>query len=309
MTTVPWRWRRDGRRAQQEPLRSALYEGTVVHRRHDALGHHFRAPLFMVALDLDEVEALCRRHPLWSAERRNVVSFRRSDHLGPPEVPLSAAVRQLVTERTGLTADGPVVLLTHLRTFGWLFNPISVYFCYDGTGKEVVAAVAEVTSTPWHERTAYVVEGTGPQALPKQLHVSPFLPMDLSHRFACTPPGERLTVRVDDVRNASTDHDHGETVFSATLALTRTEPTRSAMSRVLVRYPLLTMRVSAGIYWQAFVLWRKGAPFYPHPDAAQRSTDRSRAGRGRCPGHVPGRTASPAHPARRAGRKIRSDRA
>lgn len=262
------------------PLRSALYEGTVVHRRHDAVGHRFRARLFMVALDLDEVDELCRRHPLWSAERRNVVSFRRSDHLGPPEVPLAQAVRRLVAERTGREPAGPVVLLTHLRTFGWLFNPISVYFCYDEDGKRVVATVAEVTSTPWYEHTAYVVEGTGPQVVAKQLHVSPFLPMDLSHRFACTPPGEQLTVRVDDV-------DGDETVFSATLSLARVEATRSALSRVLVRYPLMTLRVSAGIYRQALVLWWKGAPFHPHPDAAARTAARVHAGRARCPAHAP----------------------
>ncbi len=262
------------------PLRSALYEGTVFHRRLDAVGHRFRARLYMVALDLDEVEELCGRHPLWSAERRNVVSFRRADHLGPPEVPLAQAVRRLVAERTGREPAGPVVLLTHLRTFGWLFNPIIVYYCYEEDGKEVMATVAEVTSTPWHERTAYVVEGTGPEVVAKQLHVSPFLPMDLSHRFTCTPPGDRLTVRVDDL-------DGDETVFSATLSLARVEATRSSLGRVLVRYPLSTLRVSAGIYRQALVLWWKKAPFHPHPDTAARAATRSSDGRACCPVHAP----------------------
>ncbi len=240
-------------------LRSALYEGRVVHHRTGPVDHRFAYGVAMVLLDLDEVETVCRLHPLWSAERANAVSFRRADYLGDPSVPLARAVADLVAERTGTRPEGPISVLTHLRTWGWLFNPITTYYCYDPSGGEVTHVVVEVTNTPWHERTAYVLEGAGVHRAPKAMHVSPFLPMDLTHRFTVPAPGERLVLGVDDERD-------DEVVFSASLSLARRAVDRRALGRLLWRHPLMTTRVSAGIYRQAAALRAKGVPFHPHPD-------------------------------------------
>ena len=240
-------------------LRSAVYGGRVVHHRRTPVDHRFSYRIAMVLLDLAEIDAFCRLHPLWGNERSNAVSFRRRDFLGDPEVPLDVAVRDLVEERTGDRPTGPVAMLTQLRTWGWLFNPITTYYCFDPTGSVVDTTVVEVTNTPWHERTAYVLEGTGTHRVAKGMHVSPFLPMDLTHRFTIGEPGDRLTLAVDDLRG-------DELVFSASMALTRMPPGRRSLGRLLWEYPFMTARVSLGIYRQAAALRRKGVPFHRHPE-------------------------------------------
>ncbi len=239
-------------------LRSGIYEGVVTHHRFEPVDHQFSYRITMTYLDLAEVDRLCRLHPLWSAERANAVSFRRSDYLGDPVVPLDTAVRDLVEAESGRRPEGAIALLTHVRTWGWLFNPISVYYCFGPDGVTVDTTVVEVTNTPWHERTTYVLPGEGDHLVDKKLHVSPFLPMELQHRFVIGHPGERLVLGVDDLRGE-------ERVFSASMVLHRLEPSRQSLGRVLWRFPLMTMRVSAGIYRQALALRRKGVPVHRHP--------------------------------------------
>jgi uncharacterized protein len=253
-------------------LRSAVYEGRVVHHRFRPVEHRFTYRIALVLLDLDEVDALCRLHPLWGAERVAAVSFRRRDFLGDPSVPLADAVRDLVAGRTGSRPTGPISVLTQLRTWGWLFNPITTYYCFDPSGTAVEWTVVEVTNTPWHERTAYVLPGTGAHDVPKGMHVSPFLPMDLTHRFGIGAPGDRLSLTVDDFAG-------DERVFAASMSLTRLPAGRGSMGRLLWRFPLMTVRVSFGIYRQALALRLKGVPFHRHPDKArrvERSADRGR---------------------------------
>jgi uncharacterized protein len=247
-----------GTRPTGADLRSAIYEGTVVHHRYEPVDHRFSYRITMAFIDLAEVEAVCSRHPLWSKEGPNAVSFRRRDYLGDPALPLDVSVRDLVEQRVGMRPDGPIAMLTQVRTWGWLFNPITIYYCFDRDGHSVAQTVVEVTNTPWHERVAYVLPGRGSPVVAKELHVSPFLPMDLSHRFVIGEPGPRLVVGVDDL-------DHGERVFSASMVLHRRSLDRPALGRVLWRYPLMTMRVSWGIYRQALALRRKGVPVHPHP--------------------------------------------
>jgi DUF1365 family protein len=241
-------------------LRTAIYEGRVAHHRRTPVDHRFTYPIALVLLDLSEVDEVCRRHPLWSAEARNAVSFRRADYLGDPAVPLDTSVRDLVEARSGVRPDGPISMLTQLRTWGWLFNPITTYYCYDAGGTSVTTTVVEVTNTPWHERTAYVLDGTGTHRVAKGMHVSPFLPMGLTHRFAIGIPGDRLTLSVDDF-------DGDDLVFSANLVLARHPIGRAAQSRLLWRFPLMTLRVSFGIYRQALALAVKGVPFHRHPNS------------------------------------------
>jgi len=249
-------------------LRSGIYEGQVVHHRYTPVDHRFTYRIALVLLDLSEIDAVCRLHPLWSHGGRNAVSFHRADYLGDPSIPLDTAVRDLVEERSGIRPTGPISVLTQLRTWGWLFNPITTYYCYDQTGTTIATTVVEVTNTPWHERTAYVLDGTGIHQVAKGMHVSPFLPMGLTHRFTIGSPGRHLTLVIDDF-------DGDERVFGASLALTRHPAGRKAQGRLLWRFPFMTLRVSFGIYRQALALRRKGVPFHPHPDKKSVSAEGS----------------------------------
>lgn len=240
-------------------MNSAIYEGTLRHRRLEPRRHTFGYRLAMPYLDLDELEEVFSRHPLWGVDRRNAVSFRRADFLGDPHVPLGVAVRDLVEARTGSRPTGPVHMLAHVRTWGWLFNPIAVYFCFDQSAERVQSLVLDVTNTPWHEHHAYVIdEGAGEHRFTKELHVSPFFGMDQQYRLRVTEPSDRLVVNLASLEG-------GHVVFDAALTLRRREVSRASLGRVLWRYPLLTLRVSTGIYSQALRLWAKGAPFHAHP--------------------------------------------
>jgi DUF1365 family protein len=239
-------------------LRSALYEGTIHHQRSGpGTNHEFSYAVAMPLLDLAEIDAVTALHPLWS-RRRAPVWFRRADFLGDPAVPLDGAVRDLVEARSGPRPAGPIQLLANLRTWGWLFNPISLYFCRDIDGVGVERLVAEVENTPWHERCSYVVGPPGRHRFAKTMHVSPFLPMDVDYELRYTVPGDRLVVHFDVVRG-------DERLLGATLSLRRRPLDRQSLGRLLWANPALTHRISAAIYAQAARLRLRGAPFHPHP--------------------------------------------
>ena len=173
--------------------------------------------------------------------------------MGDESVPLRQAVLDAVEERTGRRPGGPVRLLTSVRTFGHLFNPISIYYCFDPGGEQVEALAAEVTNTPWGERHTYACAGLS-GSFEKRFHVSPFLGMDADYRLRASVPGERLQVHVDSRRA-------GRAQFDATLSLER----RPLAPGPLFRYPLQSVRMVGGIYAQAVRLKLKGAPYHPHP--------------------------------------------
>ncbi len=231
----------------------------------------FAYALHLVYLDLDELERVFAGRWLWSVERPNVVSFQRADYLGPQALPLDRAVRERASAGVGRPLTGPVRMLTHLRTLGHAFNPVTFYYCFDSADPErLEAVVAEITNTPWGERHAYVVDarGPGPAAVSaegevcavfaKAFHVSPFLSLDHEYRWSLTVPGPELCVRMEN-------HEAGRLVFEAELALRREPLDAGALRRALVRCPLGTWKVHAAIYWQALQLWLARTPFFPHP--------------------------------------------
>jgi len=246
---------------------SAVYEGWVTHRRTEPIEHSFRYRVFMPLFDLGELPHVLDRHPLWSARRPALARFRRADYLPDHPGPLAEAARSIVAEQTGLRLDGPVRILTNPRYFGIGFNPVSFYFLYDGSGERAEALLAEVTNTPWGERRSYAIARNGNGRLEgwvaKELHVSPFMPMNQTYELSAGDPGEALGVRI-------ANEQEGRIVFEASIALRRQELTRSELSRVLLSYPPMTAAVLARIYWNALKLKLKGARYVPHPDAKPR---------------------------------------
>lgn len=245
-------------------LNSCIYEGVVFHRRHLEHNHAFTYRLFQMYLDLDELDDVFRGRWLWSTRRIAIARFRREDHFGDPELSLSESVRKLVKDKTGKDLQGPIRLLTHLRYCGFVMNPVSFYFCFDAADEHLDCIVAEVHNTPWGECHCYVLEwpnaesSTAEFTIPKDFHVSPFLPMDMTYRWKVSLPNSKLSLQICNFRE-------NQKAFEAELCLDRISLSSWNLNTRLLRFPLMTTKVVAAIYWQALKLWWKRTTYYPHP--------------------------------------------
>lgn len=262
---------------------SSIYRGSIRHRRFLPKKHQFRYPLFMLYLDLDELESLCKSKWYCSLEKFNIVSFRRDDYYSPESGDLKQAVINKVTNNLteqGLSAPEieHVRMLCHARYFNAVFNPVTFYYCFDKANK-LVSILAEITNTPWGERHAYVLPvgqsgEYGSYALKAQkyhhyefakvFHVSPFNPMDMTYHWTFDEPNQGLRVHMDNTQRDEQNEKH----FDATLVMERYDFT-NYLASTLIRFPFMTVRVSMGIYWQALKLWLKRIPFYDHPNLSK----------------------------------------
>lgn len=245
-------------------MRSALYEGTLLHARTAPARNVFRYPVCFYALDLDELPQLDRRLALFGYNRPNLVSFRDGDHMGDPSRPVKENVLAFLAGHGIDLAGGRIVLVTNLRTLGHVFNPVSYFYCYSGDGARA-AIVAEVSNT-FGERHPYLLTaenrvGQGARDVyehRKRMHVSPFFGMDQTYRFSFTEPGERIHAGVGIVEG-------GERPFWAELTGVRRPLTNARLARALVRYPLMSQQVTGLIHWQAVKLAMKRVPFHHKP--------------------------------------------
>lgn len=248
-------------------MNSKLYVGQVRHRRRLPHEHVFSYNMFMMYLDLDELPDLFDRFLLWSARRFNIAWYNRKHHLGSSDQPLKQSVQQLVFEKTGIELKGPVRLLTHLSYFGYGFNPVSFYYCFDESDDEIKVIIAEVNNTPWGEQFCYVFPesdnlGNNQKQkfeLEKAFHVSPFNPMDQNYKWYLSSPGRHLSVHIENWRD-------NERVFDATLSLKAKEISSASLATALMSFPLMTLKVSVAIYYQALKLLIKRTPLFTHPD-------------------------------------------
>ncbi|NNE95701.1 MAG: DUF1365 domain-containing protein [Acidimicrobiales bacterium] len=244
----------------------AVCEGTVVHRRAETTAHEFTYPVSQVWFDPDRPDDLCDLHPAWSARRPSPVRFRRQDYGGSDSGSLAEEARHDLGAVLGRPVDGPVRMLTQLRRWGWLFNPISLFLVWHTDPESPVGAVAEVSNTPWKERTHYpvplerVADGRWETTFDKSLHVSPFLHEDYRYRLTVSDLDPTLEVGINVLAA-----DDDVPIVETALRVMRLEASKAAMTRALTRGALSTRIVSFAIHAQAVKLTLKRVPIVAHP--------------------------------------------
>jgi DUF1365 family protein len=259
-------------------MNSCLYECTLMHQRLVPTGYGFRHRVFMFYLDLDELDALGAARRLFGRQRLRPYRFCDADHVPAGRQPLRQRVRAyLATQGIALEAGARVMLLTNTRVFGYVFNPISVYFCFTPQGTPL-CALAEVGNT-FREKKLYLLRidgdsrpatsGGGSVRLhrrtPKHYYVSPFSPLDLEFDFDFAWPSDRLDLRVDD-------YDGEHRVFLSALTGRRRRLDDAHLLAYTFKYPLLTLKVIGLIHWHALRLWCKRVPW--HRKAAEPALQR-----------------------------------
>lgn len=247
---------------------SALYSGSVMHRRVRPVIHLLRYRVFWLLLDLREIDQISKSLRLFSRNRFNALSFFDRDYCDGGETPLGAQIQEHL-RNADVRADGRILLLSMPRILGYVFNPLSLYFCYD-VGDRLKAIVYEVHNT-FGERHSYVlpVEGDGTtidQQCDKAFYVSPFLGMDLRYEFKVTPPGNRLSVVIRG-------YDSTGVVIVTSLCGSLRPLTDRALLSALITFPFLTLKVIAAIHWHALRLYLKGVKVYDHGLTAAAPSD------------------------------------
>ena len=243
-------------------IEPGLYTGTIRHRRFRPLAHQFRYALFMALIDIDAVESQMSVSRLTGFNRWNVASFHDQDHIGDPSMALRKRVESSALAAGHVCPSGPIYLLTHLRYAGYLFNPISIYYCCDAEGT-VTLVLADVRNT-YGGRHSYWLTPLDDKTQRfhavsrKSLYVSPFMTMSTDYEFVLTPPGPSLVAHMNVV-----EHVTGDRMFDATLDLERRPWTAANVRGTLAAYPLMTLKVIGAIHLEALRLRLKGLAQVP----------------------------------------------
>jgi DUF1365 family protein len=261
------------------PEAAALYPGKVMHARLKPFGHRFSYTVFTLLIDLDRLPEAAAKSWAFSIGRFNLLSFREADHGPRNGTPLRAHVDVQLAAHGLETPAARVLLLCYPRVFGFVFNPLSVYFAYDADDR-LIALIYEVRNTfgDIHTYVEPVTDGqSGPEGIrqtrDKAFYVSPFLDMQQTYRFRILPPGEAVRVRI-------LESDPEGPILSASFAGTYRAMTSRNVVAVCLKIPFMTLKVVAGIHWEALKLWWKGAPFHSpskRPSAISRTTASPRA--------------------------------
>jgi hypothetical protein len=248
-----------------EPSPACLYVGDVMHQRMKPVGHRFRYKVFSMLIDLDRLAEADGLSPLFSVNRRNVMSFYEADHLrGTSLTSLRAHINALLVDAGIDQPPARIELACYPRIFGRVFNPLSVYYAYD-RNKQPLALVYEVRNT-FGEHHTYVCKVEDGDMTPagirqsrsKIFYVSPFVEMEARYNFRMNLPGEQLKWRILET-------DESGPLLAATYNGSRRAMSTESILACLLQIPLLTWKIVGGIHYEALKLWLKGMRYVPRP--------------------------------------------
>jgi DUF1365 family protein len=256
---------------------AVLYTGEVMHARLKPFGHRFVYSVFSLLVDIDRLPEVGRMSRLLSVDRANVLSFRTADHVEHGDQSVRAFVDRLLANAGLAELPGRVLLLCYPRLLGYVFNPLSVYFCYAADGR-LLAMIYAVRNT-FGQRHTYVApvedgqlsDAGVRQTRAKLFHVSPFVGMDARYHFRVLPPGRVVRLRIHETEN-------GEPLLAATFQGSAKRLDSRSLAAAVLKFPLMTWKVMAGIHWEAARLWWKGARFHPSPPPPASASYRDRVG-------------------------------
>ena len=239
-------------------MKSALYEGIVFHERLMPKQHAFKYRVFMVYFSLQELPRFLSLSIFWSSNFFSLAKYKRTDFFGDKETSLECALKDKVYQDAGFRPSGDICVLANFRYFGFIMNPLITYYLFD-KNDNLEAIVAEVSNTPWNERHAYVLDcrntnGSFFCEFDKVFSVSPFNGMNMSYRWHSNVPGENLSISINTMLD-------GDEIVNAAINLKRKEVSTKVLNMFLLKYPLHTLKVISGIYWEALKLYIKKVPF------------------------------------------------
>jgi DUF1365 family protein len=251
-----------------------FYSGIVSHSRNEPVEHGFKYNYFQVWLNIDKIDETCSVSPLWSNNKWNLVSFRRQKYQ-PGDQSLRDSVRNTIQTKTGKQFDGKIYLLANLSYWGFCYNPVVFFFCYNEKD-ELCYILTEIHNTPWFERFTYVHPIDNPSLnthkgraklsveLEKEFHVSPFMPMNLDYEWHYEVSNESIFVNMNLLQDS-------KKVFNACMRLQGEPFSKRAADLLPFRYPFMCFKTVWGIYLNALKLWLKKVPFVTHPDKLEHS--------------------------------------